>query len=107
MQRIIEDSIEEYTDQVKVIHQYGIETEVQIEETDVEKPFNIYISGIDVYSAYEFSSRGCNFIQGVNHMNGEQALAFSRLVWNRYRLLCKGELYIVDHNGRCAGWYYG
>lgn len=175
---IIEESIEDYSDKVKVIYQYGIETAIEVEEVDVEKPFNIYISGIDVagdistnsrsdvniimtvnpvthhilltttprdyyvqipgvsgeqkdklthagiygvdvsmetleelynidisyyarvnftslikivdalggvnvYSEYVFSAGGTNFVHGTNHMNGEQALAFSR---ERYSL---------------------
>lgn len=170
---IIEESIEDYSDKVKIIHQYGIKTEIEVEEVDVEKPFNVFISGIDVagpittnsrsdvniimtvnpkthqivltttprdyyvqipnisgdqkdklthagiygvdasmntleklyninisyyarvnftslitivdalggvdvYSEYAFSSGGYSFVQGINHMNGEQALAFSR-----------------------------
>lgn len=175
---IIEESIEDYSDKVKVIYQYGIETAIEVEEVDVEKPFNVYISGIDVagdistnsrsdvniimtvnpvthhilltttprdyyvqipgvsgeqkdklthagiygvdvsmetleelynidisyyarvnftslikivdalggvnvYSEYAFSAGGTDFVHGTNHMNGEQALAFSR---ERYSL---------------------
>ena len=36
------------------------------------------IGGIDVYSGYTFYSRGCQFYEGNNHMNGKQALAFAR-----------------------------
>jgi LCP family protein required for cell wall assembly len=36
------------------------------------------LGGVDVHSAYTFSAMGFNFVEGVNHLNGEQALAFSR-----------------------------
>lgn len=36
------------------------------------------LGGIDVYSEYAFEARGCSFNKGMNHMNGEQALAFAR-----------------------------
>ena len=39
------------------------------------------LGGVDVYSEYEFSSGDYSFYRGTNHLNGEQALAFSR---NRY-----------------------
>ena len=170
---IIEETIEGYSDQVRILYQFGIDTVLEQEEVNVEEPFNIYISGIDVagpittnsrsdvniimtvnpnthkilltttprdyyvtlpgisgeqrdklthagiygvdvsmntlesiygidityyarvnftslieivdalggvdvYSEYAFESRGYEFLQGMNHMNGEQALAFSR-----------------------------
>ena len=36
------------------------------------------LGGIDVNSEYAFEAQGYSFKQGVNHLNGEQALAFSR-----------------------------
>ena len=36
------------------------------------------LGGVDVNSDYSFSSRGYNFHTGINHMNGEAALAFAR-----------------------------
>ena len=36
------------------------------------------LGGVDVYSEEAFSSRGHDFVQGMNHMDGEAALAFSR-----------------------------
>lgn len=134
---IIEESIEDYSDQVRILYQFGIDTEIEQEETNIEEPFNIYISGIDVsgpittnsrsdvniimtvnpnthkilltttprdyyvtlpgvsgdqrdklthagiygvdvYSEYAFESCGYEFQQGINHMDGEAALAFSR-----------------------------
>ena len=41
---VIEEAVEGYADQVKVLYQYGIETEIPTEETDIEKAFHIYIS---------------------------------------------------------------
>lgn len=170
---VIEETIEDYSDQVRILYQFSIETAIDQEETNVEEPFNIYISGIDVsgpitttsrsdvniimtvnpnthkilltttprdyyvtipgvsgnqrdklthagiygvdasmstleniygidisyyarvnftslvkivdvlggvdvYSEYAFEARGYEFSEGINHMNGEQALAFSR-----------------------------
>lgn len=65
---IIEDSIPEYTDQIKILYQYGIETEiVQEENVTVEEPFNIYISGIDVAGPITTNSRSdVNIIMTVN-----------------------------------------
>ena len=36
------------------------------------------IGGVDVYSDVSFKAGGYNFNEGYNHMNGKQALAFSR-----------------------------
>ncbi len=36
------------------------------------------IGGIDVYSDFAFNGLGYNFVKGKNHLNGQQALAFSR-----------------------------
>ena len=36
------------------------------------------LDGVDVDSEFEFDSMGFHFVQGTNHLNGEQALAFSR-----------------------------
>ena len=66
---IIEDEIEGYSDQVKIIYQYGIETEIAQEEEkqDVDQPFNIYISGIDVAGDITTNSRSdVNIIMTVN-----------------------------------------
>lgn len=65
---IIEDEIEGYSDQVKILYQYGIETEIaQEEEKDVDQPFNIYISGIDVSGDITTNSRSdVNIIMTVN-----------------------------------------
>ena len=64
---IIEESIEDYKDQVKILYQYGIETEIQKEDTSVEAPFNVYISGIDVSGPITTNSRSdVNIIMTVN-----------------------------------------
>ena len=64
---IIEESIEDYKDQVKILYQYGIETEIQQEDTSVEAPFNVYISGIDVSGPITTNSRSdVNIIMTVN-----------------------------------------
>lgn len=41
------------------------------------------LDGVEVYSAYDFTAGNFHVEQGYNHMNGEQALAFSR---ERYAL---------------------
>ena len=67
---IIDESIEGYSDQVRIIYQYGIETEIVQEETDViteDESFNIYISGIDVSGPITTNSRSdVNIIMTVN-----------------------------------------
>lgn len=66
---IIEDEIEGYSDQVRILYQYGIETAIAQEEENknVEEPFNIYISGIDVSGPITTNSRSdVNIIMTVN-----------------------------------------
>ncbi|MEE1085912.1 MAG: LCP family protein [Schaedlerella sp.] len=64
---IIEESIEGYSNKIKIIHQYGIETKIEEEEKDIEKPFNVYISGIDVAGEITTNSRSdVNIIMTVN-----------------------------------------
>lgn len=65
---VIEESISDYSDRIKIIHHYGIETVVEEkEEVDVEEPFNLYISGIDVSGAISTTSRSdVNIIMTVN-----------------------------------------
>src|SRR5699024_2898077 len=36
------------------------------------------LGGVDVYSDYDFTAQGYSFKKGYNHVNGTQALAFSR-----------------------------
>ena len=64
---LITDSIEDYSDQVRVLYQYGIETELEQETADVGEPFNVYISGIDVDGPIATNSRSdVNIIMTVN-----------------------------------------
>ena len=64
---VIEEAVEGYADQVRILYQYGIETEIEIDETDIEKSFNIYISGIDVAGSITKNSRSdVNIIMTVN-----------------------------------------
>ena len=63
---------EGYSDKVRVLYKYGIETKVEIPEeneqiTSVEEPFNVYISGIDVSGSITTTSRSdVNIIMTVN-----------------------------------------
>lgn len=64
---LITDVIEDYSEQVRVLYQYGIETEIEQENVDVEEPFNVYISGIDVSGPVVTNSRSdVNIIMTVN-----------------------------------------
>ncbi|MDO4314052.1 MAG: LCP family protein [Eubacteriales bacterium] len=64
---IIEESIEDYSDRVRILYQYGVDTEIEQEEVSVEEPFHIYISGIDVSGSITTNSRSdVNIIMTVN-----------------------------------------
>lgn len=64
---VIEETIEGYSDQVRILYQYGIETQLETEETSVREPFNVYISGIDVAGSITTNSRSdVNIIMTVN-----------------------------------------
>jgi LCP family protein required for cell wall assembly len=66
---IIAESLEndEYEDQVRVLYQYGIQTSIEKESVDVGEPFNVLISGIDVYGDISQTSRSdVNIIVTVN-----------------------------------------
>ena len=64
---IIEDSIEGYSDEVRILYQYGIDTEIDQEEANIKEAFNIYISGIDVAGPITTNSRSdVNIIMTVN-----------------------------------------
>ena len=67
---LIEDEIEDYSEQIKILYQYGIDTVIEDEdedEKDVSKPFNVYISGIDVSGAITKNSRSdVNIVMTVN-----------------------------------------
>ena len=74
---------------------YGVQSTIAAEEELLDMKANYYIKvnfttvekfidavgGIDVYSEYEFEPvklKGWTVKEGMNHMNGEQALAFAR-----------------------------
>ena len=65
---MIDELIEGYADQVRILYQYGIHTEIEEEKkTGVEAPFNVYISGIDVFGPITSNSRSdVNIIMTVN-----------------------------------------
>ena len=65
---IIEEFIPDYLEQVKIIYQYGIETELgNNDEYVAGEAFNIYISGIDVSGPISTTSRSdVNIIMTVN-----------------------------------------
>jgi len=46
---LIADDIEGYEDQIRILYQYGIDTKLEKVDQSVTEPFNVYISGIDVY----------------------------------------------------------
>lgn len=66
---MLEDTIEGYSGQVRVIYQHGIHTEVKEEEVekDVSKAFTVYISGIDVSGPITTNSRSdVNILMTIN-----------------------------------------
>lgn len=64
---MIEETIDDYSSKVKVLYQYGIETEIEKEEVDISNAFNVYISGIDVAGSISKNSRSdVNIIMTVN-----------------------------------------
>ncbi len=66
---VIAESLENdgYEDLVRVLYQYGIQTAIEKETVDVGKPFNVLISGIDVYGDISQTSRSdVNIIVTVN-----------------------------------------
>lgn len=65
---MIDESVEGFSEKVKILYQYGVKTEVKKEKTaDVTEPFNIYISGIDVDGPITTNSRSdVNLIMTVN-----------------------------------------
>ena len=86
-----------YKDKLTHAGLYGIDTSISTIEDLVKTDINYYyrvnfstlekvvdaIGGVDVYSAYTFNSSvesggTYHFTKGYNHMNGNQALAFSR-----------------------------
>ena len=67
---IIEEAIEGYPDQVRILYQYGIDTYIRQEASSpetVEQPFSVYISGIDVAGPITTNSRSdVNIIMTIN-----------------------------------------
>lgn len=64
---LITDEIEGYEDQVRILYQYGIDTKLEKVDQSVTEPFNVYISGIDVYGPISTNSRSdVNIIATVN-----------------------------------------
>lgn len=67
---IIEEAIEGYPDQVRILYQYGIDTYIRQEAPSpetVEQPFSVYISGIDVAGPITTNSRSdVNIIMTIN-----------------------------------------
>ncbi len=65
---MIDESVEGFSEKVKILYQYGVKTEVKKEKNvDVTEPFNVYISGIDVDGPITTNSRSdVNLIMTVN-----------------------------------------
>ena len=64
---LIADEIDGYEDQVRILYQYGIDTKLEKVDQSVTEPFNVYISGIDVYGPISTNSRSdVNIIATVN-----------------------------------------
>ena len=67
---ILNHSIEGFSDQVRVIYEYDIKTELQdltIEMQVNEEPFAVYVSGVDVYGDISTNSRSdVNIIAVIN-----------------------------------------
>lgn len=70
---VLDEAIEGYSEKVRVLYQYGIQSKVEVptkddkETKNVEEPFNVYISGIDVEGAITTTSRSdVNIIMTVN-----------------------------------------
>ena len=76
---MIDESVEGFSEKVKILYQYGVKTEVKKEKNvDVTEPFNVYISGIDVDGPITTNSRSdVNLIMTVNIIDN-----------NTERLLC-------------------
>jgi LCP family protein required for cell wall assembly len=62
---------------IEKLYDIDINYFVQIEFETVVRLVDA-IGGISVYSPHSFSADGQRFHRGINHMNGKQALAFSR-----------------------------
>ena len=66
---MIDEMVEGYKDEVRILYQYGIDTEIEevVKEKTIEDPFHVYVSGIDVYGPITSNSRSdVNIIMTVN-----------------------------------------
>ena len=65
---LMDESIEGYSDEVKVIYHYGIDTPIELEEeVELTETFHIYISGIDVEGDISTTSRSdVNILMTIN-----------------------------------------
>ena len=64
---VLEEAIESYSEQVRVLDHFEIRTEVGTAGRGVNEPFNVYISGIDVSGPITTTSRSdVNIIMNVN-----------------------------------------
>lgn len=65
---MVADSIQDYESKIRILYQYGIDTELEeAEKKSVREPFSVYISGIDVYGPITTNSRSdVNIIMTVN-----------------------------------------
>lgn len=65
---MIDESVEGFLEKVKILYQYGIKTKLKEEKkADVQEPFNVFISGIDVAGPITTNSRSdVNIIMTVN-----------------------------------------
>ncbi|MFV0364825.1 MAG: LCP family protein [Suipraeoptans sp.] len=69
-QGIIEDAVEDFDTETRILYQYGVHTEIDIIQSspdEVKEPFSIFISGIDVRGPITTNSRSdVNIIMTVN-----------------------------------------
>ncbi|WP_461816132.1 LCP family protein [Faecalimonas sp.] len=65
---ILGDKVKGYESKIRVLYQYGIDTQLEEpEKLSVKEPFNVYLSGIDVYGPISTNSRSdVNIIMTVN-----------------------------------------
>lgn len=67
---VLDESIESFSDNIKVIYTYDIESEVESDAADIDvenNTFTVYISGIDVYGEITTNSRSdVNILAVVN-----------------------------------------
>lgn len=64
---MITDEIPDYTENIRVLYQYGIDTKLETVDQSITEPFNVYLSGIDVYGPISTNSRSdVNIIATVN-----------------------------------------